>query len=958
MASVLRRHRHSVSPIHTELEHLEQRCLFVADPVSTNHPTWFANYGTVVVDGHIDPTEWAGAIPVTRAQANRPDSAVTMWFKYTELGLYIAADVRDQYLWADGSGGGSGSRSAWFDDDSLALFFDASVTRKRLLTPAGRALAFNLGSPTGPTSGSGVVSRFNYIAGNYDLSGVQVNPGGALTPGMTWRTILNGTPNNNSDLDVGWTTEVFLPWTTIGMGSMPVNGQDITFNFQVLFDDNNGVHNIAPRDTSANTNLRFGPRVADDQINGVDSSFNLLTPGMEGPINYAWLTFSDPRVNDRPNPVINLSVASIDGYGARLNLLAPAASNTVMALGPMKRGHVYQYEIRWSSYPIQDELDWDSSTEIPNAFVPHPRGQADSLHIAGLEPGAEYYVAVRAVDGVGRLSDIRQVHFNTLTDVQDLSNGERLMTSASGGSLITEAGEPFTMIGSAANPNNLYVRNLYPANVWSASANQMVNFAQTPGPEGDAAGYFDSLASYGVNTLKVPLEMLATAAPGGTVNGAYWLESTPGHFNPAMQQFLWNMMAEANRVNIRLILVPFDTANYRTNFNLTPYSTQNGGPISTINDFFQYASVKDMAINRINTIINWVHQSPDDVSVLGVELPSDWDDLSWTTNPRGDGDPARMQEFRDRSKTLQRIATAVHAYDPNMLLVASTTTLVPRGPVARTMFLGDNVDILAPHWYTASTSEPVNSPDANPSIRPVTDYGALAGYWISSKRDQRVVNNGEWGLVKSRWPGQTVAYADLSPSPSPANNFTLQDDVDLYRTTTWTQIALGLGGSGIRLAGAEARDLIPTDLSPETTGYMPTPLPMGMREIQQSVGYFATDGTIGFDVAGYNPVPLAGRIAFSGTSHRLIGVGSADTHQGMVYVTQDLNRTSGSVDSATLAIDGLGSALSASVEFWSTGADAQQLDVNWEAAIVHGRLAITLPSFSQDVMVRYRINDF
>ena len=88
----------------TGMESLEPRQLMVADPVTVAHPTWFANYGAVVVDGTIDPSEWAGSAPVTRAQANRTDSAATVRMKYTELGLYLGIEVADQYLWADGGG--------------------------------------------------------------------------------------------------------------------------------------------------------------------------------------------------------------------------------------------------------------------------------------------------------------------------------------------------------------------------------------------------------------------------------------------------------------------------------------------------------------------------------------------------------------------------------------------------------------------------------------------------------------------------------------------------------------------------------------------------------------------------------------------------------------------------------------------------------------------------------------
>jgi hypothetical protein len=944
------------------LESLEARQLFVADPVSVANPTWFANYGAVAVDGVIDPTEWAGSMPITRAQANRTDSAATVRMKYTELGLYLGIEVADQYLWADGGGAGSGTRYDWYNDDSMALFFDASDTRKRLLTPAGRALAFNIAPLNGPQSGAGMVTRYNYIAGNNptgrdgDLNGVQVNPFGALSPGMKWKTVLHGTVNNNSDLDQGWTTEVFLPWNSIGMAGMPVSGQAITMTFSVLLDDTGGTHDATAHDWDTSAAFRFGPRTIDDQINGTESSFNVSMPGMEGPVNYAWLVFTDGRNNDKPNPVINLSASNVDGYGARLNFLSPAASGAVMALGPAKRGGTYQYQIRWSGTPIVDENDWGSATVVENNFVPHPRGQAESLRIGGLEPGQQYYVAVRAVDGAGRLGDMRQVVFTTQTALQDTSNGQWLMNSPTGGSLVTEAGDPFVMAGSSIVPNNLYVRNLYNGNIWNAAGNRMTNFTVTPGGEGSASGYFDALSSYGVNTLRVTMEWLAlpVAGQGHLPDGNYWLEYPKGHYNPAMKDYLLSVMAEAQRTGIRLILKPFDTFNYKNFFNLTPYSTANGGPLTTINDFFQDPTVKDMTIDRIKTIIGWIHESPAATSVIGIELPNEWDDWTWTLNPRGDGDPSRMQEMRDRSKTMLRIAAAVKAYDPNINLVSSSIGLVPRGATARAMFLGDNIDMLAPHWYTSTTSEPVNSPDADKSIRPVTDYAALAGYWQSNKRDNRVINNGEWGLVKWQWPISKVYYTGVSPVSDPAHPWTVQNDVDMYRTTSWTQIAMGMAGSGFRLGGQEMRDLVPSNIGVGTTGYLPLPLPQGMREVQQTVTTFATSSVIGFDYGRFDATTLAGRLSVAGTGKKLITVGSSDGAQSMVYVEQNLNRTTGTVSGATLNISGLTDSQLWNVEFWSTGTGGQMLDVQWGLTVSKGVLAITLPDFDKDVMVRLK----
>ena len=150
------------------------------------------------------------------------------------------------------------------------------------------------------------------------------------------------------------------------------------------------------------------------------------------------------------------------------------------------------------------------------------------------------------------------------------------------------------------------------------------------------------------------------------------------------------------------------------------------------------------------------------------------------------------------------------------------------------------------------------------------------------------------------------------------------------------------------------RDLVPSNIGVSTTGYLPLPLPQGMRDIQQSVVSFAGDSPIGFDYGRYNANTLAGRLSVTGTSKRLVTVGSTDGTQGMVYVTQDLNRTTGEVGTAVLSIAGLSSSQVWNVEFWSTGANSVMLDVQWGLSVVSGKLSMVLPSFAQDVMVRFR----
>jgi hypothetical protein len=893
-----------------------------------------------------------------RASPSRANASITMRVKYNETGLYVGVDVRDEYLWADGSGGGTGTKWDWWDDDSLAIFFDPSNTRKRFLTPAGRMLAFNLGKMTGAQSGPARITRYNFIAGNNDLVGQHITPYGDPTfPKMRWMVRLYGTLNNNSDLDQGWTGEVCLPWAALGMSGMPENGRAALMNFSLFFDDDGGARDTSAKENDPDPSVRFGPAKVDDQINGVESSFNVSSPGMEGPVNYAQLVFTDPRASDAPTQVFNLSVAGATGYSAWLSFIAPFGSQALTSrYGAAQRGGAYAYDVRWSDLPITDDLTFDNATPVENAWNPKPAGRTESLRVGGLHPGQQYWFGVRALDAAGRPGPLSVVAATTRTDVEDTSLGARVMTSPDGSVLQLESGQPFVMVGNYAIPNNLYMRNLYAGRVWNAASGSLHNYTVNPGGEGDADGYFQSLADNGVNTLWLPLEWLALPQNGraSLPDGMYWLEYPRGNYNPEMRDYLWRVMDLAYDHGIKLVLRPFNTFNYRAYFELTAFSSQNGGPLATIDDFFQTADVRAMAEDRLKTISGWVHQNDHPETVIGYELFNEWDNWEWTLNPRGDGDPTRTLEMRDRAKVVSRIGADMKAYDPTLLVFSSTNGLVPRGPAGRALLLGDGFDVLAPHLYTASTAEPVNSPDADKSVRPVRDYAALAGYWMTQRRDGRALVNGEWGLVKWLWPNSTVYYTGVSPWSKPGKPWTVQNDVDLYRTTSWTQIAMGMAGNGMRLAGQEMRDLIPDNIGPNTTGYLPTPLPQGMRDVQFSIGTFFSDTFLGFDYSSYNARPLAGRIKTNGNGARLVGVGSATADQGMVYVLQDANVTTGTVSSATITLDGFGDGRQFMVEFWTTGANASRIDLLTDVVSVAGKMTFTLPTFTQDVMIRFK----
>ena len=945
------------------LEQLEQRQMFVADPITQAHPAFFAVYGTPRVDGVINQAEWASAPPVVRAQANQYGSQVTLRYMYNERGLFISADVKDDRVWADGSGQGLGNKWEFAEDDGLGLYFDSTNTRARFLGPQGRFLGYNLGNPLGRLNGPGRVTRYDYLQGNSVGWGTNVN-GGNLLPGMRWQNRIWGTLNNNSDIDQGWSSEVFLPWNTIGMSAMPASGQFITTNFQVFFDNTGGGRDFLTADTFVNDpDRRLGPRINDDEIQGVHSSISYTWSGFQGPMNYAQLTFINPFQDDRPRAAWNFGVTGITGYGARLNFNSPRVSQTF-------NGTTTSYDIRIANSPITDEAAWDSATPFDNDFRPRLSSQRENLRIGGLSPSTTYFVAVRGVDAAGRLGDIASTSFTTLSDTQDTTDGQRLIVSPTSGQLITESGDPFVMVGSHAVISTRYMRNLYPAPIWTGSSFR--NYAENPGVEGDAGGYFDALSSYGVNTLRIALEWLpldnSAAARSQLPDGNYWIESRPGVFNPAMRQYLLNVMELAHQYNIRLILHPFSTYNFRTNFDLTPYARVNGGPLDSIDDFFQNPTVLSMAVNRVRTVFDWVNQSPYSETVIGLEPINEWDAPVWTKNAKGDSDSTRTVEMLDRARFMVRLGNQVRATHPNAMLIHTGNEVVPRGPVARAVFQSEAFDILAPHLYTRTTSEPVNNPDSDKSIRPAIDYAGIGQYWTSYRRDNRPVHNGEWGLTSYLWSTNRPYYSGISPVSDPSKPWTVAMDTDMFRTTAWASLASGMAGPGMRLGGPEMRDLQPNVFTPETTGYVPIPLPTSMRDIQSSISEFVGDPFFSLDWANFNAQSLAGRIRVGGIANprSLLTFGSTDGSQGLVYVLEDQNRSSSTVSGATLTIDGLAESTGAlftktySVEFWSAGPFSgliSRIDglTTSPDPRLGNRLTFTLPNFDRDVILKFKL---
>ncbi|MEL7474532.1 MAG: sugar-binding protein, partial [Planctomycetota bacterium] len=297
------------------IESLEPRVLLSADPVTQDHPLWAMPRGGAVIDGVLDDAAWDSALEIFRTQATRADNAVWVRMMWNNAGVYLSVEARDENIWADGRGGGSGNLWEIETDDSVTFYFDPDGSRDEYLQANDFAFGVNLGSFLAPKNDAGeAVRRFKYIVGDGGGGAPTADffPGSRsaesgnweddfLPPGASYAIALDGTPNDPTDVDVGWTIEMFLPWWTVGFSSVPTHGTTLGMNFDVIFDQEGGA-----RDLTSNRELdnRFEvPPVIDDHVQGVHSSFRNTGAGIRGPINYAEVMLVDARTSERPDAI-------------------------------------------------------------------------------------------------------------------------------------------------------------------------------------------------------------------------------------------------------------------------------------------------------------------------------------------------------------------------------------------------------------------------------------------------------------------------------------------------------------------------------------------------------------------------------------------------------------------------------------------------------------------------------
>ena len=914
------------------------------DPIAPDHPLWAIPPGSATIDGALEAA-WQNALVIERSQAWRSDGPIRIRAMWSAQGLYLATEVADANALADGNGGGSGQRYDVQHDDSVAFFFDPNESREEVIQDGDRAFGVNLGAMGDPLTGGGKVRRWYYVKGTGNLA---VNfglfdalPGGDPPVGALWASSISGTVNNGADRDTGWVNEIFLPWNALNM-SAPAHGTTIGMNFDVIFDNNGGIRDFVDNRNDCNSAVTRiqTPAFVDDHVQGAHSSYSGSQSGIHGPVDYAVAMFVDPAASAKPAAIADLAASGASAFGARLTFSAP--TGTVGGAGSAS-----SYEIRYATTPITNNTAWNAATPLANTYVPRLAGLPETLRIAGLSPSTSYHVAVRARDAVDHLGDLSNDATVTTTGSASAGDRGRIIPSPDAPTLIFENGDPFSVIGEHVGLSWPYFRNLYPGDVWSGFGSTFYNFHDAPSFEGTAGPHFANLETKGVKVLRVFLENLGqnfgAPSPPAMPIGRYWIEYPKGVYNESMHGFLENALAEAAAHDMYLILSPHETFPWDEVFTQeTPYYSGNCGPngcgpLGDINDFYQNPGIYAIVQARLAKVVEWVKNSPNRDRVLGWEGVNEWDSVEWTWNCFPVCEPGSETEMRLRAQFMHLIDDYLRKSDPDRLVLSSTTVRDPRGPVARALFYDRSLDVLAPHYYTNSSEEPFNNPDANKSVRPAFESGLLSSYWTTHRSDARPLLNGEWGLTSFKCGGGTVGYG---------GSFTQPVDEAIYRTVTWSGLAGGQAGAGLRITSYE--------LAGGAVGQR-NELTPAMRDVETAISAFLSWDR--FDLAHFAAHTLLGKIAATSASQKtLLAWGTSDGSQGIAYVLQDDNPphpAAGTVSDGELQIQGITPGGPYIVEFWHPGSGAAALASLSITVASGGVLQVAMPPFTGDIAVRF-----
>jgi len=191
-----------------------------ADLLSTPKKyTVFFNAESPKIDGKLDDVAWRNVEwtdnfqDIEADRKPRPIWNTRAKMTWDSKGLYIAAELLEPHVWAYLKN----YDDIVFYDNDFEVFIDPDNDTHRYYEFEVNALntMFDLFMAKPYRNGSGALIAYD-------------------APGMQWAVEIQGTLNNPSDIDKGWTVEMFIPFGAVTMGNspkVPVDGDFWRINF-------------------------------------------------------------------------------------------------------------------------------------------------------------------------------------------------------------------------------------------------------------------------------------------------------------------------------------------------------------------------------------------------------------------------------------------------------------------------------------------------------------------------------------------------------------------------------------------------------------------------------------------------------------------------------------------------------------------------------------------------------
>lgn len=867
----------------------------------------FVPGGTPTIDGVITPGEWDEAGHIILYKFYGEDAKIDVYLMWDETYLYLGASVEDFELWVDSYIADTPWTSTW-NDDAFTWEIDPDYSRDVLIQSTDRLFAINA---------DGSSSRFDKGDGSGGTLGF--TPIDSIIKAAKYSGTLNDytfkTLSTESSKDSGFTFEVAISWRNIygsESASAPADGTSIGMNFTSIEDDTGG-------DLDAGYYQEW-KRVF-DEITGYMGESGI-------PENWAEFVVSSKKDMTAPSAISDLKVTSTNTYSATISFTATGDNGS--------SGYAEKYDIRYLTEPITD-TNWKTATVYKNNFRPQKAGKTESFKIVGLTAQTTYYIGVKAVDEQNNSSSTASV--STTTKAADSSEDKGYITVDPGGRYFTwENGKPFIPVGDCHEIYYPYFRNLYDGELWNANAGRNWNYYQQEGPE-VARTYLKSLSDHGVNTIRIMVESLNTENPVYLFTD---LSGGPNNivFNETTLKFIQTLLDECLKYNISVVIVPFETFNYKTNWSLSPLNKAKGGPLTEPTELFDRANrdyLKAILAKLAETVGNRKN-------LLAWEIINEFDndDPSWGWN---------RAAFDDREETINALTEYLRGLDPNHMIFASSVRWDPKfttnqkgdsqiikGADPAMILNNRQFDFNSTHTYYHDIRDPNHN---HPDNRATSSYT----YQVAD------LDNTIAPAVHIRQGIQYYHANSLNPKPyfdtehgphiyiirQYDQYFTQAMDYQYFHNMIWSHLASGDVGTGLRW---------PSVMHEDNT------LPEQMRKYQLALKNFISAN---LNFSGFQPVQIGHDLKIENVSVPVFKTGITDGDQGIIFLINDERKqTNGNISGARLTVPKVVPFGQYTFGFWDSYDETRTTPVSTVSATadVSGSVSVNLPDFSKTQVIK------